>query len=322
MINIRKNSIFTSYFERIKHELMDVGLSEGDASIIADCFAIADSFNVSSHGSRLLSSYIEMIKNGRFNLNPQYKILRESSSFCRIDGDNAIGILSAKYCLDYGINKVKTNGVFTIFSCNNNTFGPAFYYSLLAAEKNLICFVASNSPAQMAVPFGGIKKMIGTNPFSVCFPIKDEYPIIIDMSTSVVAKSKIMEYNEKGVLLPEGWALTSSGEPTQSPSEALNGFVMPVGGIKGYSISLAIDIISGLLSGAAFLDDVGRFYNNNNPMNVGYSLILIDPYIVYGKDYDILIKQYVEKIRNSPGNGRELILPGDDRISFHKKHKC
>ena len=320
MIDIRKNSIYINTFKKVKKELLECGLDECEAHDVADCFAVADSFNVTSHGSKLLEIYRNMIVKSRFNLKPHFKILKETPAFAKIDGDNAIGIISAKYCLDFAIKKAKKTGVFTVFSNNNNTFGPAFYYPLLAAEKGFICFICSNSPAQMSIPFGGTKKMLGTNPFSVCFPVANDYPIIIDMATSVVAKSKINEYKEKNTLIPDGWALNANGEPTNNPNEALNGFILPMGGIKGYAISMAIDLLAGL-SGAYFLDNVGRFYSNNDSsMNVGFTLVVINPYFVFGNDYDVFIKRYVEMIRNSPSNGNSIVLPGDDRILYHRKY--
>ncbi|MBO4856171.1 MAG: Ldh family oxidoreductase [Bacilli bacterium] len=321
MINFRKNRIYLESFQKVKTDLISVGIKKTDAEIIADCLALSDSFGVFSHGSKLIPSYISMIKSGKFNLNPQYSIEVETPSFAKIDGDNSIGVLSANHCLKYAIEKAKQSGVFTIFSRNNNTFGPAFYYSLLAAEQKMICFITSNSPAQMPILFDGKEKMLGTNPFSICFPSSEDYPIIVDMASSAIAKSKILEYKEKGIALPDGWALDSDGKPTNDPDEALNGFMMPMSGIKGYSISLSIDILAGLLSGAAFLNNVGKFYSNNTQkMDVGFYLTVINPYLVYGKDYDDKIKQYIDTIRNSSSENQNIVLPGDDRIAFHKKN--
>ena len=321
MINIRKNSIYLTTFKKSKEELLQTGLDEQSAFDLADCFAVSDSFNVLSHGSKLLETYRRMIINNRFNLKPSFKILKETSSFAKIDGDNAIGIVSAKHCLDFAIKRAKKTGVFTVFSNHNNTLGPAFYYSMLAAESGYICFVCSNSPAQMPIPFGGTKKMLGTNPFSVCFPVLNDYPIIIDMASSIVAKSRINEYKEKNLSIPDGWALNINGEPTNNPSEALNGLILPMCGIKGYAISMAIDLLAGFLSGASFLDNVGKFYSDNNlNMNVGFTFVVIDPYIVFGNDYDSFIKQYIDTVRKSPANDKGIVIPGDDRICYHKKH--
>ncbi|WP_300629394.1 Ldh family oxidoreductase [uncultured Thomasclavelia sp.] len=311
-----KNEKKSMIFELIKY-----GLDENQAEIIADCFATADLYGVTSHGCITMQSHIQKIKFGNYNLKPNFRILKETSAFAVIDGDNAFGPVSAKFCLDFAIKKCREVGVYSIFSRNNNTFGPAFYYSLKAAELGCIAFICSNSPAQMA-PIGGKEKMLGTNPFAIVIPVPQEEPIIIDMATSIVAKSKFKQYKEIGQELPDGWALDKDGNPTNDPDEGIQGMVLPMAGFKGYAISMLIDIMSGVLSGAAYLDKVGKFYSNNKDgMNVGFYMTAIDPQIVVGNEYQNIIHDFVSRLRNSKTIlGEKIVLPGDDRIScMHEK---
>lgn len=225
-----------------------------------------------------------------------------------------MGPVSADYCMRYAIQKSSDSGLFTVFSRNNNTFGPAFYYPLKAAQQEKIGFVCSNSPAQMA-PMGGIEKMLGTNPFSAVIPVPGDDPIIIDMATSIVAKSKFKEYKVAGKKLPEGWALDCKGNPTTDPDEAMQGLVLPMADFKDYAIAMLIDILSGLVSGAAYLNHVGRFYSQDGKsMNVGFYMVVIDPEKVYGNDYADLLVKYIEELRQSEARDEcEIALPGDDR---------
>lgn len=315
---MKKN--FNSKKGNVTFELIKNGLDEEQAKIIADCFVTADMYGVTSHGCVTLQSHINKIKSGDYNLKPNFKILRETPSFAVIDGDNAIGPVSAMFCLNFSIEKCRKVGIYSIFSRNNNTFGPAFYYSLKAAEQGCIAFICSNSPAQMA-PIGGKEKMLGTNPFAVVIPVPDDEPIIIDMATSIVAKSKFKQYKELGRNLPDGWALDKDGKPTNNPDEGIQGMVLPMAGFKGYAISMLIDVISGVLSGAAYLDKVGKFYSKNNEgMNVGFYMTVIDPLIVVGSEYQNIIHDFVKRLRNSKAIvGEKIVLPGDDRISFIRK---
>lgn len=298
-------------------QFVNEGMPTEDAETVIDCFMTADEYGVSSHGMAIFNSHLERIRRGGYNLTPNFKIVRDSPAFAVIDGDNAMGPVAANYCMEYAVRRSKDVGIFTVFSRNNNTFGPAFYYPLKAAEQGLIGFICSNSPAQMA-PVGGVEKMLGTNPFSVVIPVPGNDPIIIDMATSVVAKSKFKEYKELGRPLPIGWALDKNGNPTTDPDEAMQGLVLPMGGFKGYAISMLIDILAGALSGAAFLNHVGRFYSeDNNSMNIGYYMVAIDPYIVFGDDYSVVIARYIDEIRNSRTiEGMEIVLPGDDRLKY------
>lgn len=306
--------------ENIKR-LIDAGLSLKSAEVVIDCFETADQYGVTTHGISMLDSHIDRIRKGGYNLKPTMKIIRETPAFALIDGENGMGPVVANYCMEFAIKKAKKVGVYTVLSRNNNTFGPAFCYPMKAAKQGLIGFVCSNSPAQMA-PSGGIDKMLGTNPFAAVIPVKDSDPIIIDMSTSIVAKSKFKEYSQKGVKLPDGWAVDSNGNPTNDPDVAIQGLVLPMAGFKGYAISMLIDIISGVLSGAAYLNHVGRFYNyDGKSMNVGFYMMAIDPKVVFDGNYEETIASFVNDLRKSRVmKGSVISLPGDDRIKYRREN--
>ena len=312
---------FENEKNKVIKDLTDNGLDRSQAEIVADCLVTADSYGVTSHGCAILPAHIDRINRGGYNLNPSFKIICETPSFAVIDGDNAIGPVSANYCMNYATERAKINGVFTVFSRNNNTFGPAFYYSLKAAEEGCIAFICSNSPAQMA-PVGGKEKMLGTNPLSMVVPVPDSDPIIVDMATSVVAKSKFKEYKAENKPLPAGWALDKNGNPTNDPDEAIQGLVQPMAGFKGYSLSMLIDIISGVMSGAAYLNKVGRFYSeDNNCMNVGFYITAFSPEIICGEEYGVHINEFVNLLKNSAViEGQAIRMPGDDRNNIRKRN--
>ncbi len=300
----------------ILNKLLGVDVPPLQAEVMADCLATADLYGVTSHGSSVLDAHLDKIRKGGYNLEPDFKVLNETAAFAVIDGDNSIGPVSANYCMNYAVEKCADSGIFHVFSKNNNTFGPAFYFPLKAAEKGMIGIAFSNSPAQMA-PYGGKEKMLGTNPFAAVIPIPGSDPIIIDMATSVVAKSKFKEYKAQGKELPSGWALDKNGLPTTDPDEAMQGLVLPMAGFKGYGIAMLIDMISGVLSGASYLNNVGRFYSDDNRgMDVGFCFIAIDPRKVLGEKYDEIANDYISTLRNStPVESQNITLPGDDRIA-------
>lgn len=302
--------------------LVENGVKRQDAEVIIECFETADLYGVKTHGLLMLNSHLERIKRGGYNLNPSLNIIRQTDAFALVDGDNGIGPIIADFCMKYAVDKCRTSGIYTVLSRNNNTFGPAFYYPLKAAEEGMIGFICSNSPAQMA-PVGGREKMLGTNPFAAVIPVPDSDPIIIDMATSIVAKSRFKEYKENGLPLPTGWALDENGDSTTDPDKAIRGLVLPMAGYKGYAIAMLIDIIAGALSGAAFLNRVGRFYDSSNQsMNVGFYVVAINPELVFDGDYENVITEYVDILRKSSAKANcKITLPGDDRIFAKNKGK-
>ena len=112
MIDYRNGKLFLEEKERIFRKLTQSGVPEAQAETVADCFATADVFGVTSHGEAVLPAYIERIAAGAFNLNPAFRVVRETAAFAVLDGDNALGPVSAAHCLRYAANKAKTSGVF------------------------------------------------------------------------------------------------------------------------------------------------------------------------------------------------------------------
>ena len=311
--------------ESVEKALLAHGLSKDCAKRSAKCMVLADLYGVNTHGTVVLPSHIDRIKRGGYNLNPQFQVVEETASFAIIDADNAIGFSSASYCMQYAMDKAREYGIFTVFSNHANAYGAAFCYPMLAAKEGMIGFTCSNSPSAMA-PINGKTKLFGTNPLSMVVPAENEKSIIIDMATSKVAKSKFLQAKREGKQLPDGWALDREGNPTNDPDEAIQGLVCPMEGFKGYGLALMIDLIAGLLSGAAWQNHVGRFYNETGEaMNVGHMFVAIDPSRVYGADFGEMMDRYIQEIRKSEAVTQDcpIAVPGDDKHMHYKKNaKC
>lgn len=301
--------------ELLNNGLINLGCNKQVASSTVHSLVLAEVAGVKTHGLSMLIPHINKIKNNEYNINDAIIIEQENQLYTRINSNNTIGMYSASECMQKAINKAKQTGIHIVLARNCNTFSAAFVYSLLAAEQDCIGIVFSNAPAQMA-PINGKTKLLGTNPFSYSIPGKRENPILFDMATSVVAKSKINLAKELKKDIPLGWAVNENGEPTTNPLEALKGFVLPMAGAKGYGLTIMIDVLAGLLSGAQYLDGVGRFYNSSSCMNVGQVFIAINPQLIYGKEFYISIDNYINKIRNSEAiANKKISIPGDNKFN-------
>ena len=307
------------FYEELKRltmqKLMRTGLLKKDAERIADCYATADLYGVSSHGVAILPTHLKRLAAGGYNLEPTFPVVKKGGSFQVVDGENSIGVLSAMRCVELALKGAKENGLFAVNSFHNNTLGPAFYYALEMAKKGFIGITLCNSPAQMTAP-NGKSKLLGTNPLAIAIPNGNK-PIVLDMATSAVAKSKIKQMKENGESIPLGWALDENFQPTQDAGAALKGYILPMAGFKGYGLALMIDILAGVLSGAGYLDNVGRFYSPDFAcMNVGFSFIAIDPRQMYGEGFEVLMQSYINHIEADErvDGSKEIALPGFDRF--------
>ncbi len=309
------NSSFDVNSIRIESEkvLEKHGLSEEDSRIVIDTMLEADMAGISSHGICMLPTYIDKIENGYFSMEFP-AIIKSTESFAVVDARNTIGVISANYCTKLVGKRAKKAGMYTVFSRNCNTFGTASYFTNKLAEDGLIGIVFSNFPAAMPVA-NGVEPKLGTNTVAFSCPSKSYGAIVIDTATSAVAKSKFGICRSEGKELPDGWDLNSAENPTNYSLSGIKGLVLPMAGFKGCGIAMIIDILSGALSGAVYLNKDNKFYSKTNePMNVGYSFIAIDPSAVYDDDFLSLMDEYIERVREfKPAEGKTIIVPGDRR---------
>lgn len=295
-------------------------LPRKDSELVAESLVSANLRGVDSHGVTRLPIYVKRLKLGIINANPEIKIVKESDSTLLIDGDNGMGQVVGFRAVKLGIEKARRNGAVYIGVKNSNHFGTGAFFVQQGIRENMITFAMSNAPSTMA-PWGGIQPYIGTNPFA--FGVPATKPIILDMATSVVARGKIIMAAQKGEEIPLGWAIDKEGRPTTDARAALEGSVLPFGGPKGYAISLMIDIMCGVLTGAGFGPHINRIYEDfDKPQNVGHFFQLIDinrfmPLHHFKKRID----QMIEEIKASPKakGTEEIFLPGEIEANKEKE---
>jgi LDH2 family malate/lactate/ureidoglycolate dehydrogenase len=145
----------------------------------------------------------------------------------------------------------------------------------MAAEEGMVGIAMSNSAPSMS-PWGGAEPFLGTNPISIAIPGSSGSPVVLDMSSSVVARGKIRRAQRMKERIPLGWALDDTGSPTTDPVAALKGTLLPIGGPKGYGLALMIDVLAGLLSGSQYGPEVKTFHQPLGPTGIGVFTMAID----------------------------------------------
>lgn len=292
-------------------------VSDEQAEILADTMLEADMHDVHTHGVSVFPAYIKKIRNGGFNLTDESTVLQKTGAFAVVDANNQFGMVSAHKCMTLAIEEARVSGIYTVFCRNANTLGAAFKYAKMATDQKMIGMCLCNSPSAMPV-WGGKTKMLGTNPFAIGIPSDGDGPILIDMATSIVAKSKINEARKQGTTIPLGWAVDENGIPTTDPEEAIRGMVLPMAEHKGSAIAMAIDILAGVLSGAGYLNNVNRFYSDTNEcMNVGHCFIVMNPSMIFGEGFCNTVDEYIKEVK---ATGDNVLYPGE--IGNRKRALC
>lgn len=289
---------------------------ETEAQIIANHLVEADLFGVSSHGVSRTSIYLKRLNTGVVHATWKKKVDQEYAASIQWDACNSMGMVTGVRAMERCIEKAAESGVCFIGVHNSNHFGMAGYYARMAAMNGMIGICGTNAPPNIA-PWGSFKSYVGTNPISFSAPRRGE-PILLDMAPSVVAMGKVILAAKLGQSIPEGWAITAEGKPTTDPKEGMKGTVLPIGGPKGYGISLFMDILSGILSGASFGPYLNNMWNDfQNPQDVGHFFVAVDISKFIGLEpFKDKIEIMIHDIKELPRNPDvdEIFLPGELEI--------
>ncbi len=287
-----------------------VQIPAADAKVIAELMTQADINGSEGHGVFRLPQYIRRIKGGAVNVKPNIRIEREAAGMALVHGDNGMGHLVMKFAAETAIKKAKTAGVAWVGARWSNHAGPAALYAAMPAEHDMIGLYMAVGSANHLPPWGGLDMLLSTNPIAVAVPTGEEPAIVLDMATTVAAYGKVKTKAQRGEMMPEGWMMDRKGQPLTDPKKASEGFLLPIGGYKGYGLALILGILAGNLNGAAMGKDVIDFNNDDtSETNTGHTIVAIN----IGAFQDLKeFKQGMDTlIRDIRGSQR---LPGVDRI--------
>ncbi len=289
------------------------GVPADEAAIVADCLVDADLCGVESHGVSRMSIYMKRLATKVVNAKYEMKVDSEYPASIRWNGCNSMGMVTGTRAIQRCIEKAREAGCCFIAVNNSNHFGMASYYAKQAAAEGMFVICGTNAPPNIA-PTGSPKAYVGTNPWCMAAPAEGE-PVLLDMAPSVVAMGKVILAAKLGKSIPEGWAITADGRPTTDPNEGMKGTVCPIGGPKGYGLSLFMDIMCGILSGAQFGPHLNNMWNDfENPQDVGHMFLCVDvSKFVPLDEFKARIAQMKEEIKalpKAPGVS-EIFLPGE-----------
>lgn len=299
--------------------LTGAGLSERDAYCVMESLVDAELSGIESHGLMRVKAYIDRLESGAASAAPEIRV-EEKGAAARIDGGNGLGPVVMAKAVDTCARLAEQYGVGVAAVSRSNHFGAAAYYSRKLAAQGHIGFVASLAGPTMA-PFGGMDLLLGTNPFSIAFPGKNQI-FCADMASSAAAKGKIRIYAKNGEKIPIGWALDSQGNDTADPEAAIKGILLPVGGHKGYALAMAVDALCGLLSGAALSCESTSMFQGDRPANTGHFAAAVHiAHFLPEEEFAGRAQSWFDRIHKSavrPGFDR-ILIPGEPE-TLKKEH--
>ena len=218
-------------------------VSPANAGPVARSIAAAERDGQAIVGLSYLPIYCDHAACGKVDGHATPRLETLSPAAIRVDAMTGFAHPAIALGMRELVTAARQSGLAALSVGNSYACGSLGFFVEELADKGLVALMAANASPSIA-PFGGKTPFFGTNPLAFAAPRKGRAPLVIDQSSSVVAKVAVIDANNTGAPLPDGWAIDSDGVPTNDAAAAMQGSLLPIGGYKGFGLALMVDILA------------------------------------------------------------------------------
>lgn len=269
---------------------------------------------VDSHGVARVAMYCERLRRGVANPRPDIQVTRVATAVGLLDGDDGLGLVVGRRAMAEAITIARENGIGVVGVKRSGHYGMAALYILQAIEAGCAALAFTNASPALPV-WGGRTQFLGTSPFAAGAPSGKGAPFVLDMACSKVARGKLKFAAQRGEPIPEGLALDRQGRPTTDGAEAFEGVVLPMGGVKGSGLSLLMEVMSGVMTGAAFGGEVRNpFTGLDGPQGTGHFFMAMKADLFMPMDaFETRMETLAKRVKAQPraAGFDEIMMPGE-----------
>lgn len=286
------------------------GCAADEANTIARRLVDSNLVGHDSHGVLRVGRYLDWIRDGTLRPNTAPTVVFDSATIAIIDGNRGFGQVTGEFAAKLGIAKAREQGIALIGLKNCGHLGRVGDWADMAATAGQVSLHFLNtSGAQRVAPFGGTDRRLSTNPISIGVPVDGADPVVLDVTTSMVAEGKLMVALNKGEQVPPGWIIDKDGTPTTDPQDFYDGgALLTVGAHKGSGFSIVTDLLAGAVS-------TGKSSDADDPILRNNMLSIYIAPAVYDASGGVAreARRFVDFVKAStPANpGEPVLAPGD-----------
>ncbi|MHC8945217.1 Ldh family oxidoreductase [Advenella incenata] len=300
------------------------GLSPVHAGLVADSLVMSDLRGTHSHGIVRVPFLIDRLVKGGANADPQIKVVREAPATALLDGDRALGAVTATHAMRMAMEKAHTAGIGFVAVNNSDFIGACAHYALMAMPENMIGIAWTNGYPGMT-PWGGSVNNIGNNPIAFAAPGLTQGPVVLDMALSVAAGGKVRLAAKNNRRIPTDWIIDRHGKPTDNPADlAAGGALLPLG-YKGYGLAVFGEILCGVLTGSRILSEIPAwFVDTQRDIGNGHIHMAIDISKFIEPDaFKRRVDEMAMMLKNTPllADMQEILLPGERAWRVQKEQQ-
>lgn len=286
------------------------GVLPASSHSVAKALVAAEAAGQSGHGLRRVPAYVKQVRSGKVDGKAQPSLQHPRPGVLSIDACHGFAYPALDLAVAELAPLARSQGIASAAIFRSHHAGVMALTVERFAEEGLVAMMFANAPAAMA-PWGGRKPLYGTNPIAFAVPVGDPAdaidPIVIDLALSKVARGKVMEAQQKGVAIPDDWALDPEGRPTTDPDIAMQGTMAPAGGAKGAALALMVEVLAAGLTGAHFSHEASSLFDDKGvPPALGHFIIAMDPTATAGEGFGARLAALATEMAREEG----VRLPG------------
>ena len=266
-----------------------------------------------SHGVIRVPQYVASWKKGEADPKAEPVVVQDGPATALVDGKGGFGQIVARRGMEVAMAKAAAIGVAAVGVYNSNHIGRLADYTEMALERDMLALLAVNAggAGQRMAPWGGRAPRLSTNPFAFACPTGSAVPISFDVATTVAAEGKVRVKRNRKEQTPPGWLIDADGKSTTDPNALYGkpeGSILPVGGHKGYSLALMVEVLGGIMARA------GHSRENPGPVMNGIFMVVVDiARFVSPQNFRSEVDDLIRYLKTSPvaPGVSEIMYPGE-----------
>jgi uncharacterized oxidoreductase len=266
-----------------------------------------------SHGVIRVPSYVQWLRDGKVVADRSIEVVSDRDAIAVVDGRFGLGQTIGEQAMGLGIARCARHGLAVVALRNSGHLGRIGDWAAMGADAGLLSlhFVNTSGGGILVAPTGGTRRRLSANPIAAGVPLRGRAPLILDISTCMIAEGKVRVAFNRGEPVPAGCLLDGAGNPTDDPRAFYAdppGSILPFGGHKGFGLSVIVEMLAGALTGGSCSDPAVRRLANN------MLTILLAP-SAFGSEDEFAeeAERFVAHVKDCPAAepGGEVLMPGE-----------
>jgi hydroxycarboxylate dehydrogenase B len=303
--------------EQIGTALFDaVGSPHDESAWVAETLVRSSLAGHDSHGVVRFTEYANNVRKGLIHPGAEITVEQDMGAMAVLNAHLTWGQSGARRAMELAMEKAEQHaiGVVAVRECPH--VGRLGEYVEMAARRDMVGYAVVNSHGGGGVvaPWGGRDGRFTPNPIAFGSPSGEEWPVLMDITTSAVPEGKVRIARHRGQQLPPDCILDADGNPSTDPNALYGppiGALLPLGGAmghKGYALSVMTEVLAGVLSEAGASGEDTATKGNGlfiQAINIR-AFTMLEDFIARTQK----MIEYVKSSRLRPGV-EEVLFPGE-----------